>query len=451
MVVMKFGGSSVRSGAWINRVLDIAETRLQEAPLLVSSAMGKTTDALVSIATDAASGNSESAFMTVEGLRRAHLENCREILSGEFLDSAEGRVEMLFREMRSLVQGVSLIRECSPRTYDAILAFGELLSTTIIARRAEERGGEVILLDSRELVVTDESFTAAAPDLELTEARIRAAVEPAAGRLYIAQGFIGATRGGVTTTLGRGGSDFTATIFGSALAAGRVEIWTDVNGIMSCDPRVVPEARSILRLSYDEASELAYFGAKVVHPYTILPAVELSIPVQVLNTADPDHPGTTITAESEATGFQALAGKDGITVITVHSSRMLNAYGFLSRLFQVFEEHRVSVDLVATSEVSVSVTVDLKELPSSLEERLSRFGRITVERDKSILCLVGRGLWKDSSFLARVFRAIGEEIPVRLISLGSSDINLSLVIPAAKAKEAMVRLHGEFFPLDETG
>lgn len=447
MVVMKFGGSSVRDGAWIDRVLDIAHGRLQEAPLLVSSAMGKTTDALVAVAEAAAAGESASAFGGVEKLRAAHLESCEKLLSGEHRQSVLRRVEELFGELGSLVQGLTLIRECTPRTYDALLAFGEILSTTIISHRAEERGIETELLDSRKLVVTDESFTAATPDFDETGRKIRAAVSPAPGRLYVAQGFIGATPSGVTTTLGRGGSDFTATIFGAALGAEQVEIWTDVDGIMSCDPRIVPEARSITRLSYDEASELAYFGAKVVHPYTILPAVELAIPVQVRNTGNPDHPGTTITADIEGGGFQALAGKNGITVITVHSSRMLNAYGFLSRLFRVFEEERVSVDLVATSEVSVSVTVDQKELPRRLEEKLREFGRLTVERDKGILSLVGRDLWKDSAFLTRVFTSIGQDIPVRLISLGSSDINLSLVIPAERSAEAMRRLHREFFPV----
>lgn len=445
MIVMKFGGSSVRSAEWINKVLDIAETRLSEAPLLVSSAMGKTTDALVQIAEDAASGQGEAAFEAVAGLRRGHLEATETLLTGGSREETVSAVGALFDEMRSLVQGLTLIRECTPRTYDALLAFGERLSTTIIARAAAERGIETILVDSRRLLVTDESFSAAAPDFAESRRRIREAVTPAAKRLYVAQGFIGATPKGVTTTLGRGGSDFTATIFGAALEAERVEIWTDVNGIMSCDPRIVAEARSLTTLSYDEASELAYFGAKVVHPATILPAVELSIPVQVKNTGNPEHPGTTITADTDSAGFQAIAGKRDITVITVHSSRMLNAYGFLSRLFKVFEEERVSVDLIATSEVSVSVTVDTEELPPRLEEKLRDFGRITVEREKSILSLVGRDLWKDSTFLTRVFTSIGEDIPVRLISLGSSDINLSLVVPSNRAREAMQRLHREFF------
>lgn len=447
MVVMKFGGSSVRNGAWIDRVVHIAERQLSEAPVLVSSAMGKTTDGLVTVAEAAASGDAAAAFVGVEQLKAAHLHSCDVLLSGAAKRRAMDRVEELFEEISSLVQGLALIKECTPRTYDALLAFGELLSTAIISERAQERGIETILLDSRKLIITDESFTSAAPDFEETGRRIKESVSPREGTLYIAQGFIAATPSGVTTTLGRGGSDFTATIFGTALGADRVEIWTDVDGIMSCDPKIVPEARSISRLSYDEASELAYFGAKVVHPSTILPAVERSIPVQVKNTGNPDHPGTTITAESDATGFQALAGKNGITVITVHSSRMLNAYGFLSRLFRVFEEERVSVDLVATSEVSVSVTVDQETLPPRLEEKLRAFGRLTVERDKGILCLVGRDLWKDSAFLTRVFTSIGHDISVRLISLGSSDINLSLVIPAEQSGEAMRRLHKEFFSL----
>ena len=260
----------------------------------------------------------------------------------------------------------------------------------------------------------------------------------------IAQGFIGATEDGVTSTLGRGGSDFSATLFGAALRAEEVQIWTDVDGILSADPRIVSGARQVASLSYLEAAELAFFGAKVVHPFTIQPTVELGIPVTVRNTGKPELAGTRIQAASEVHGVRALAARKGITVITVHSSRMLNAFGFLSRIFAVFERFQISVDLVATSEVSVSMTVDnAPNLKPAITE-LEQFGSVQVETRQAILCLVGRNLWRDPSFVTRVFTALAQT-PLRMISLGSSDVNLSLVLAETSVDAAMRTLHGEFF------
>ena len=444
MIVMKFGGSSVANPEVIDRVLDIASREIGRGIVLVASAMGKTTDRLVAAKEAAMLGDLEGSKAMLDDLHAYHRETAEAFLTGEFREAALGRIGGYFTELRSLVHGLALLRECTPRSSDAVLSFGELLSTAIIASRARERGIACELSDSREFMITTEDFTGAVPRYDLANPRMREVLRPRPGHLVIAQGFIGRTETGVTTTLGRGGSDFTATIIGAALDAEEVQIWTDVNGIMTCDPRIVPEARTVARISYEEAAELAFFGAKVVHPSTIQPAVEKGIPVLVKNTRDPEGRDTVITRIDEENGILALAGKKNITLVTVVSSRMLNAHGFLRRIFAVFERHRTCVDLVATSEVSVSMTIENTANLDGILRELSEIGAAHAEQDKAILCLVGRGLWKEPSFLVKAFGALGD-IPVRMISLGSSDINLSLVVPGKMMDNALRALHEAFF------
>ena len=449
MIVLKFGGSSVQDAARMDRVLDIASDQIGRAPVLVSSAMGKTTDSLVRVSENAVSGNVQAAFDEVERMRKHHTETAEAFLSGANLAEARETLTALLNELLSLVKGLVLIRECTPRTSDALVSFGERLATTLLYYRAIERNVRAMLLDSRTFIRTDEEFTHAAVNFEATNRLTAELVHPTAGTLLIAQGFIGSTERGVTTTLGRGGSDYSATIIGSALDAEEVQIWTDVNGIMTSDPRIAPNAVTIPSISYAEAAELAYFGAKVVHPSTIQPAVEKGIPVWVKNTGDPEGMATCISDRRGEAGLRAIASKKRITVITIDSSRMLNAYGFLSAIFSVFEEHRISVDLIATSEVSVSMTVDSPtgNARSAYERAiadLAKYGRVTVEENESIVCLVGRDLWKETTFIARVF-AVLQGTPVRMISLGSSDINLSLVVPESESDRCVRSLHGEFF------
>ncbi|MFW5775812.1 MAG: lysine-sensitive aspartokinase 3 [Spirochaetota bacterium] len=441
MVVMKFGGSSVRNAEMIRRVIEIARGRLDQAPLLVSSAMGKTTDTLLLIAANAEAGDREAAFALVEKLEHHHTKTAAELVSDPALQEAVGK---LFGELRSLTQGIYLIRECSPRSRDAVLSFGERLSTLVITAAARSHGVDAELLDARTLIQTDAEFGGAAPDLVATTRMTRERVRPRPDHLFVTQGFIGSTPDGVTTTLGRGGSDYTATILGAALDAESVEIWTDVDGIMTSDPRVIEGARTIPHISYDEAAELAYFGARVVHPATILPAVNQSIPVWVKNTSAPGRPGTRIHADTDGSGIRAIASKSGITLLTVRSSRMLNAYGFLRALFAVFDRHRVSVDLVATSEVSVSMTVERDVNLAPIVTDLEELGEVSVEREKSIVCLVGRGLFREAGVLSNVFAAI-DPVPVRMISLGSSDINLSLVVSQADTDRVLRSLHERLF------
>jgi aspartate kinase len=443
LIVLKFGGSSVRDSAMIRSVIAIAKSRLSESPLLVASAMGDTTDILDEIADEATRGNSERAFALVDSLEESHRTAAAELTTGERLQQLDGALTELLSELRSLIQGIFLIRECSPRSRDAALSFGERLSTAVITAAAREAGIDALFVDARSVIRTNSDFGAATPDPDITADLAKKQIEPEVNRLVVTGGFIASDAQGVTTTLGRGGSDYTATILGAALGAAAVEIWTDVNGIMTADPRVIPGARSIRQLSYDEAAELAYFGARVVHPFTILPAVRQNIPVYVKNTTHPADQGTEITEHTEFAGIRAMASKSGITLVTVQSSRMLNAYGFLQELFAVFGRHAIPVDLVATSEVSVSLTIDRGFDRPGLVAELKRLGHVTIEDGQSIVCLVGRELIGEPGFLADVFASL-KAIPVRMISLGSSDINLSLVLAEEHTRAALEALHDRF-------
>lgn len=441
---MKFGGTSVQNTEMIDSAVAIAQNQLDRSPLLVSSAMGKTTDKLVAISEAAVQGSHDLAFSIFEDIKASHFMAINGFLTGSNLQFATERAETLFDELSSLIKGLTLLRECTARSADAILSFGELLATTIIAARARELGIETILLDSRKLVKTDDNFTSAIPIMDKTGELIRGTVSPAPGKLYVAQGFIGSNMEGVVTTLGRGGSDYTATIYGSALDAEEVQIWTDVNGIMTADPRIVREAKTIANVSYDEAAELAFFGAKVVHPSTILPAVDREIPVLVKSTKDPDGLFTTISASSGKTGLKAITTKKNITLIEIKTGRMVNAYGFLSKIFAVFEKHRTSVDIVTTSEVSVSMTIDNQSRLDAIISDLNSIGRVSVEKDKSIVCLVGQDLWQNSAVISKIFNTL-DGMPIRMISLGSSRINLTIVVPEAHCDKALQAIHSEFF------
>jgi len=445
MIVMKFGGTSVQNAEMMDATLSIAEKQIDRAPVLVSSAMSKVTDQLQEIARLVGGGGLTEAEAVLAKIEERHYTCARSFLTGENLAKCEADLFGVFGELHSIMKALAILKEWTKRSNDAILSFGERLSTVILVHRAHERGIAADLYDARELVKTDDSFTAAVLIEDLTNSLVSTRLRPRPGTVAILQGFIGSTTSGVTTTLGRGGSDYTATIIGAALRAEEVQIWTDVTGIMTSDPRIVKKARTIDDISYREAAELAYFGAKVIHPATIQPAVNLGIPVWVKNTFQPDEAGTKIGTGSADTGLRAIACKKGITLVNISSSRMLFAYGFLRRIFEIFEKHETPVDLIATSEVSVSMTIDTPSAVEAIARDLSEIGTVGVEADRSIICLVGQDLWKDRSFLARVFSAL-KDTPVRLVSLGSSDINLSLVVPVEATEQAVRMLHEEFFP-----
>ena len=456
MKVMKFGGTSLASAELLDGAISIASEAREEGVVLVASAMGGTTDHLQQAAHAAGRGEGREADAVVERLAGAHYAAAEELLgearyhtvADELLGHAEYKLavtqlESLFDELRSIVTGMVLLRQWTPRSNDAVLGFGERAVTVLLAARARQRGIAVRLLDCRGLIATDDRFMHANVVQPETARRIRAQARPADGELLVAQGFIAATAEGIPTTLGRGGSDYTATLFGAALEAGEVIIWTDVTGIMTCDPRLVAGARTLPRISYQEAAELAYFGARVIHPATIQPAVQGGIPVAVRNTRQPRAAGTSIVAQAEA-GAKAIACKRGITLINVTSSRMLLAYGFLRRIFEIFEHHRTAVDLVATSEVSVSMTIDDATHLDGIVADLGEIGAVNVDGDAGLVSLVGRDLWEQPGFLAGAMSAL-DGVPLKMMCLGSSDINLSLVVADAATETAVRSLHRNFF------
>lgn len=444
MIVLKFGGTSVQDSGAMDQALDIVLPYLPKGVVLVSSAMAGVTNTLVSLIEAVKKQDSDQSEVLLQELRSRHDAVLSAAAQGQALNEGQKLVDKHLSDLNALIKGSLLLNECSSRVHDAVLAMGELLSTSILWARCLQRGLDAELLDARKLVVTDSNFGEAGVLHGPTRQRIRDHVSPRPNRLLIAQGFIGANESGVTTILGRGGSDYSGSIFGAALEAEEIQIWTDVNGIMTTDPRKVPNARSIPEITYAEAAELAFFGAKVVHPATIQPAVERGIPVLVKNTKNPSHPGTVIHQKAPGSGLRAIAGRKGATLITVSSSRMLNAYGFLRRIFEIFDRHQMSVDLVATSEVSVSMTVEDKRDLTILVGDLEAVGSVKVETNVAILCLVGQDLWKDNRLVARVFDAI-PDFPVRMISLGSSEINLSMVLRASDLDSAVAAVHSAFF------
>lgn len=448
MIVMKFGGTSLGDADRILRVTELVRARRNRRPLVVVSAFAGVTNHLLAAAAAAQAGDRAAADEQVAALVARH----DAVIDGLRLDAAldaEARatVRQAFAQLRDLVHGVLLLGECSARTRDAVASLGEMISHRIVSLALRSAGIASHAIDPRQVMRTDDRFGEAAPDARALAAACAERIAPLLGDgVPVTGGFVGATADGVTTTLGRGGSDLSATLFGVALDAEDVEIWTDVDGLMTADPRVVPGARTLPSVSFDEASELAYFGARVLHPATITPAVEKRIPVSILNTFRPEGAGTVIGDGASADGapcVRAVAWKEGITLVSVETPRMLGAVGFLSRAFAAFERHRTPVDVVTTSEVSVSMTVDRADRLDAIERELREIGRVHVERGMSLACVVGRGLPQTPRLVGDILRTL-DGIPLRLVSLGSSAINLSLVVAQQDAREVVTRIHARF-------
>ncbi len=447
MIVTKFGGTSVGSAEAIERTAAIIAARVSRQPLVVVSALAGTTNALIDIAGKAASGQVILAIRGVEGLRERHLAVAAELLSeSEEADEVAGELSATFDELAHLAEALFVLGHATPRSVDAISAKGELLSSAMIVPALRARGIPAEYVSPMDVMITTDQFGKATPIPELISGKAAEVIRPilASGRVPVVGGYVGGTDKGVVTTLGRGGSDFSASLLGAALGAEAIEIWTDVDGMLTADPRVVDGARLIDRIRFDEASELASFGAKVLHPSTIAPAVKLGIPVSILNSTRPAGHGTLIAFDAPPRAVTAIAGKKGVTLIRVGSPRMLLAHGFLASIFEVFDRHRTSVDVVATSETSVSLTVDDSSFLDSLVPDLSRFGTVTVERNRGIVALVGAGLGTETGAMARALGAL-PGVRVHMLSLSASLINLTLVVDGDQVDPAMRQLHREFF------
>jgi aspartate kinase len=451
MVVQKFGGTSVADPDAIRRLIAIVRTarsRDGRGPVVVVSAMSKVTDALLSIASTAGAGRPDEALPQTEALSERHKAAVRALVSGPAQAPLLAHIAGQFDQLADIVRALAVLREVSPRTLDVVAAMGELLSSRIVAAALTEAGVPAEWVDARCAIVTDGEHTRAAPLGPETNAALRRTVLPIldSDRVAVLGGFVGATVDGHTSTLGRGGSDYSGALVGAGIAASEIQIWTDVDGMLSADPRVIGSPRLISQLSFAEAAELAYFGAKVLHPSTILPAVERNIPVRILNSWKPDGTGTLITAHSAAGGTRltGLASKKDVTIIDITSTRMLMAYGFLRRVFEVFERFRAAVDMVTTSEVSVSVTVDDHRNLDAIAQALSEFAEVSIERELALLCAVGDRLQDEPAIAARVVSVL-EEVPLKMISQAASRRNITVVLRQSDLPHAMQRLHEEFF------
>jgi aspartate kinase len=451
MVVQKFGGTSVADPAAIRRLIEIvraARARDGRGPAVVVSAMSGVTDWLLAVAASAGASQLDEALGRVRQIRERHVAAARELVAGPALEALVPQIDSHIDELTDVIKALTVLREVTPRTLDVVAAAGELLSSRIVAAALGCAGVPADWIDARQAIVTNDVHTRATPLGAETNDRLRSTVQPVldAGRVPVVGGFVGATVDGHTSTLGRGGSDYSGALVGAGVLATEIQIWTDVDGMLSADPRVIKNPRLVAQLSFGEAAELAYFGAKVLHPSTILPAVERNIPVRILNSWKPDADGTLITGTGlpARSGLTGLASKREVTVIDITSTRMLMAYGFLRRVFEVFERFRTAVDMVTTSEVSVSVTVDDVRHIEGIVEALGEFSEVSVERNMSLLCAVGDVLRDEPEMAARVVGVL-EEVPLRMISQAASRRNITVVLRQADLPHAMERLHEEFF------
>lgn len=458
MIVVKFGGTSVENAAAFRRAAGIVASRRERLPVVVVSATAKTTDELITLSLHASAGDREEAEGLIDWIIKKHQRIIQDLdlrddehLAAVLVEAREN-LQLRYRAMIEAGEVPAVDR-------DALLGTGEFLSSQILSRLLDSQGIRSQWADARRFMITDSTFGKALPKIRESKKRIHPLLDPfiSQGIVAVMQGFVGSDLEGRSTTLGRGGSDYSATLVAALIGAEAVEIWTDVDGVMTADPSLVSGARRIRRMTFQEASELAYFGAKVLHPATIVPAVEKGIPVYVLNSRRPQEDGTEILPASTASRFpqgdyrrwpvKSIAYKEGLSVIMIKSTRMLMAYGFLAGIFEIFARYRTAVDLVSTSEVSVSVTIDNPErLPEILEE-LSEFAEVEVMERKAIVCVVGENIGRVPGTAARIFGSL-EDIRIHLISQGASEINISFVIDEEDIPEVVPRLHERIFAGD---
>jgi aspartate kinase len=411
--------------------------------------MAKVTDQLLRAATAAASGDRTGALAISSRLRSRHRDTACALLKIPADTAAlQNLIDEKFDSLDEILRGLAAILELTPRISDLIVSYGERISSRIVAAAFRERQIDAVPIDARDIIVTDSQFQKAVPQDSIIEKRAHEHLRPHidAGRVPVMGGFIASNEAGITTTLGRGGSDFTGALIGGALSADAIEIWTDVDGIMTADPRVCPDALRVKIISFEEASELAYFGAKVLHPATILPAVRKNIPVHVLNSRNAACEGTRITSLAPPCGspFKSIAVKKKLSIIDVVASRMLMTHGYMKDIFTIFDKHQCPVDMVSTSEVSVSLSVDSNDKLPAIAADLSLLADVKYEGRKALICMVGDDIRGRSGMAAQVFSAI-RHINVRMISQGASEINMSFMIDEDDADEAVRSLHAAFF------
>ena len=439
MIVMKFGGSSVANREQIAKVLGIVQGRIERRPVVVASAHKGMTDGLIDAARTAAAGQAPGEAIIDKQRRIAAELGCPDALLMPF-----------FSEIRDLLRGIRLVGECSPRVLDHVSSFGERMSVRCIADFFTREGLPAQAFDAWDLgLVTDDNYGRARPVPDYPE-RMRAAFAEKVreGVVPVVTGFVAKSTRGIVTTLGRNGSDLSATLVGAAIGAQEVQIWSDTDGVMTADPGIVKSAKSIPTMRFDEAAELAYFGSRVLHPATLLPAIEQDISVRVLNTNRPDHPGTVIEADPapKESPVTSIVYKENQQVLVITEPRMFEQVGFLARFFEILARHEVVVDLVATSEVSVSITTHAHEaLERSLPE-LHQLGRVDVMTGKSILAVVGRNIQHSKGVGHRVLEALSRaNVNIQMHTFAMSSNNISLVVDDESIGRAVASLHAALF------
>src|SRR5688572_30477676 len=445
---MKFGGTSVGDVAAFERVFHIVSTQIHRHPVVVVSAMTKVTDALLAAFETAKKGEFAEAFASLESHFDRHTEVSRHFIPDGLPNAFSGELEFARGELSDLLMRVSRRSLPLQMLKDAVVSYGEQLSSRLLAEILKTKGIKTRQVDSRRLIVTDEEYGAAQPIWDETEKLIKIELEALldGGEIPVMGGFIAASRSGETTTLGRGGSDYSAALVAASLDAGELQIWTDVTGVMTCDPRICGEARTIPVLSYEEAAELAYFGAKVLHPKTIKPAVDHGIPVRVCNTFEPEEIGTMVLAKSgeSPNTIKSIAHKKNITILRITSARMLGSYGFMSAVFQVFERFRTVIDVISTSEVSIALTLDSTAEIEKIVADLSRLGDVEAEPGYAVVCVVGDGLRESTGLASKIFSTI-DDVNVALVSHGASSVNLTFVVKEDVVSDVIKKLHATFF------
>ncbi len=430
------------------RVARVVAGEGENSPVVVVSAMAKMTDALLNAFEVSKKGDFEAGFASLSEHFDRHSSVAGELLTEDRQKAYAHELDLSKKELADLLERAS--RRSLPLSMlkDAVVSYGEQLSSRLLAEVCKASGLNARQMDARRLIVTDDEYGAATPIWDETEKLVRLELQPLidAGEVPVMGGFIAGSRGGETTTLGRGGSDYSAALVGAALGAREIQIWTDVTGVLTTDPRIVPEARTLSVLSYEEAAELAYFGAKVLHPKTIQPAVDFSIPVRVCNSHAPEERGTMILARSEVSEnkIKSIAYKKGITILRISSARMLGSYGFMSALFQVFERHRMVIDVISTSEVSLALTVDNTHSLENVIADLGRLGEVEIEDGNAVVCVVGEGLRESSGLASKIFSTL-EDVNISLISHGASSVNLTFVVKEEQLVGVVKRLHDTFF------
>jgi len=436
MKILKFGGTSVGSPERMTKLLDIINPA--EEQIVVLSAVSGTTNSLVEISGKLLKEDKQTALTLINALHQKYNAFVIELLpEGDFRQQGQEVVDYHFGFLASLVNDIF-----TPIEEKVVLAQGELLSTTLYHIYLKSIGVASVLLPALDFMKIDEDNE---PDIAFTTKNLTPLLEQHKGNtLFITQGFICRNSFGEVDNLRRGGSDYTASLLGAAIMAEEVQIWTDIDGMHNNDPRIVKGTKPISHLSFDEAAELAYFGAKILHPQSVFPAQKYKIPVRLLNTMAPKALGTLISAASEKGKIKSIAAKDGITAIKIQSSRMLLAYGFLRKVFEIFERYKTPIDMITTSEVAVSLTIDFTDNLDEIVKELHAFGTVELDKDQSIVCVVGDFGAEKHGYASRVLDAL-KHIPIRMISYGGSNYNISLLINTGDKTEALRSLHNRLF------